>query len=235
MSKAFDSVNHKTLIFKLQDVGTSSHTVQWFRSYLSNRKQVVRIHSTLSEPLPVTSGVPQGSILGPLLFSIYTNDLSLIPQKCSTQSYVDDTKLITSFQLKDNLDAITDLKDDLFKIGEWCSNNLLLLNPGKAKLMIFGSRQMRPKLQFHSLPFMGKDIVPTDTAKDLGVILDSNLTYDEHVIKTASSCIKKVVGTFPKKILKSRLLQIPFSVFSRGISHQKDNHNREQKPFIKST
>ena len=148
MSKAFDSVNHKTLIFKLQDVGTSSHTVQWFRSYLSNRKQVVRIHSTLSEPLPVTSGELQGSVLGPLLFSIYMKNLSLIPQKCSTQSYVDDTKLITSFQLKDNLDAITDLKDDLFKIGEWCSNNLLLLNPGKTKLMIFGSRQMRAKLQF---------------------------------------------------------------------------------------
>ena len=113
-SKAFYSVNHETLILKLQDVGTSSHTLQWFHSHLSNRKQVVRIHSTLSEPLPVTSSVPQGSILGPLLFSIYTNDLSSIPQKCSTQSYVDDTKLITSFQLKDNLDAITDLKDDLF-------------------------------------------------------------------------------------------------------------------------
>ena len=134
--------------------------------------QVVRIYSTLSEPLPVTSGVTQGGILGPLLFSIYRNDLSSIPQKCSTQSYVDDTKLITSFQLKDNLDAITDLKDDLFKIGEWCSNNLLLLNPSKTKLMIFGSRQMRAKLQFHSLSFTGKDIVSSDTAKDLGVTLD---------------------------------------------------------------
>ena len=61
-----------------------------------------------------------------------------------------------------------------------------------SKLMIFGSRQMRAKLQFHSLPFMGKDIVPSDTAKDLGVILDSNFTYDEHIIKTASSCMSRL-------------------------------------------
>ena len=165
----------------------------------------------------MTSGVPQGSILGPVLFSIYTNDLSSIPQKCSTQSYVDDTKLITSFQLKDNLDAITDLKDDLFKIGEWCSNNLLLLNPSKTKLMIFGSRQMRAKLQFHSLSFMGKDIMPSDTAKDLGVILDSNLTYDEHIIKTASSCmsclgqINRVKYVFDKRTLLTIINSLVFS------------------------
>ena len=62
----------------------------------------------------------------------------------------------------------------------------------QTKLMIFGSRPMRAKLQFHSFPFLGKDIVPTDTAKDLGMILDSNLTYDEHIIKTASPCMSRL-------------------------------------------
>ena len=68
----------------------------------------------------------------------------------------------------------------------------LITQSWQNQVMIFGSRQMRAKLQFHSLSFMGEDIVPTDTAKDLGVILDSNLTYDEHVIKTASSCMSRL-------------------------------------------
>ena len=159
---------------------------------VSGRRQVVRIHSTLSEPLPVVSGVPQGSILGPLLFSIYTNDLPSVPQKCSSQSYVDDTKLTISFQLKDKLDAITNIKDDLLKISKWCSNNFLLLNPGKTKLMVFGSRQLRAKLDDFCFPFMGKDLVSVHTAKDLGVTLDSNLSYDEQVIKTVSSCMSRI-------------------------------------------
>ena len=112
-------------------------------------------------------------------------------QKCSSQSYVDDTKLILSFQLKDKLDAITDIKDDLLTISEWCSNNLLL-NPGKTKLMVFGSSQLWAKLDEFCFPFMGKDLVPVHTAKDLGVTLDSNLSYDEQVIKTVSSCMSRL-------------------------------------------
>ena len=94
MSQAFDSIDHDILITKLRDVGLSCSSTEWFKSYLSLRYQVVKIQASTSDKLPVTSGVPQGSILGPLLFSIYTNDLSLVPKHCSTQGYVDDTKLL---------------------------------------------------------------------------------------------------------------------------------------------
>ena len=117
-----------TLLLKLLDVGASGSVIQWFHSSLTERRQVVRIQSKMSETLPVVNGLPQASIIGPLLFSIYTNDLPLIPQKCSSQSYVDDTKLAISFQMKETLEAFADLRNDLHRIGEWCCNNLLLLN-----------------------------------------------------------------------------------------------------------
>jgi len=83
MSKAFDSMDHNLLLVKLQDVGASPLALQWFRSYLTARYQVVTIGTASSERLQVASGVLQGSILGPLLFSIYMNDLPLVPQHCS--------------------------------------------------------------------------------------------------------------------------------------------------------
>ena len=98
MIKAFHSVNHKLMISKPQDAGVSSSCTEWSRSYSSGKQQVLRINSALSEPLPIVSGIPQGSILAPLLFSTYTNDLTCVTMKCMVKSYVDDTKL--SFDLK---------------------------------------------------------------------------------------------------------------------------------------
>ena len=110
--KAFDSIDHQILLAKLQDIGSSRSAIKWFESYLTSRYQYVRINTTLSTKLPVSSGVPQGSILGPLLFNICVNDLPSVPESCSSQCYVDDTKLLMSFQLHDQHAAIAKMNKD---------------------------------------------------------------------------------------------------------------------------
>ena len=111
MSKAFDNINHEILLAKLKNVGVSSSCLSWFKSYLSERYQTERINSTLSDKLPVVSGVPQGSILGSLLFSIYVNDASSRIKECSSESYVDDTKLLLSFHINNSSTALVDLNE----------------------------------------------------------------------------------------------------------------------------
>jgi len=143
MSKAFDSVYHETLTLK-QDVGASNPVIQWFCSYPNDRRQVVRIYSTLSEPLPINCGVPQGCVLGPLLFSIYTNVVPSAPQKCSVQSYAYDTKLVISFKMKDAVIAFADLRDDLHAISQSCSKNLFCLTRAKLNLRCLAAGKCIP-------------------------------------------------------------------------------------------
>ena len=187
-----DEVPNNNRPISLQDVGASPPVIHWFYSYLSSRYQVVRINTTLSDRLPVASGVPQGSILGPLLFNIYVNDLPLVPEHCAPQCYVDDTKLLMSFRLQDQSSVMDKMNKDLLKIRNWCFDNQLLLNPDKTKLIIFGSRQMATKVEDFRLSLLGKELVPVKVVKDLGIILDSNLTYNEHIITTVSACMKRL-------------------------------------------
>ena len=172
---------------------------------------------TLSNALPLTSGVPQGSILGPLLFSVYVNDLPSVPRKCTTECYVYDTKLQISFKLQDCPNAVIDLNDDLLLIRNWCFDNLLLLNPDKTKLMVFGSRQLTSRLPDFRITLLGKELVPVSSAKDLGVILDPNITFDDHILKTASLCmsslaqISRVKHVFKRDTLVTIINALVFS------------------------
>ena len=138
-------------------MGASVSVLECFRSYLTSRYQAVRINTTLSGKLPVICGVPRGSILGGLLFSIYVNDLPSIPENCSPQGYVDDTKLLMSFQLQDKEEVMTRKNQDMLRIRDWCFSNKLLLNPEKTKLVVFGSRQMTAKVNDFRLALLGKE------------------------------------------------------------------------------
>ena len=99
MSKAFDSICHDLMLSKLCRIGVSNAACNWFGSYLSQRNQVVNIASCISNPLPLSVGVPQGSILGPVLFTLYVNDLLSVPKHCRAMGYVDDTKIFLGLSL----------------------------------------------------------------------------------------------------------------------------------------
>ena len=189
MSKAFDSINHSIILSKIQDIGASTSALRWFTSYLSGRNKEVCINSTLSDALPLASGIPQGSILGPLLFTIYVNNLPTVPKNCSSDCYVDDTKLYMSFGVHDCKNAVVAMNEDLLRFCNWCFDNGLLINQDKTKLIIYGSRQMTERLpQFH-LSLLGKELVPTQSVKDLGVTFDKNLIFNNHIVNPVSSCM----------------------------------------------
>ena len=166
---------------------------EWFKSYLADRSQYVRIGTTTSTTAPLTHGIPQGSVLSLFLFNIYTDSLPLIPEFCNIESYVDDSKEYLSFSLPILDCSLSTLEDDLHRVFEWCCKNSLLINPDKTKMMVIGSQQLLQQLEHTvSIDFIGKTLEPVAQVKDLGTTLDSNLKYNEHMQRLSSSCISKL-------------------------------------------
>ena len=140
LQKAFDTIDHDILLKKLSAIGFSNHTIGWFKSYLSNRLFRVNLENCYSDPSNITCGVPQGSILGPLLFLIYVNDM---PQavKSNLFLYADDSCLV--FQGKDVIEIEKQLNEDFTNICEWFVDNRLSIHfsEDKTKSIIFASKR----------------------------------------------------------------------------------------------
>ena len=181
LSKAFDSIDHMSLLKKLRAMGTSKEAIEWFRSYLTGRKRSVRIGCETSEPRLVSYSVPQGSILGPALFNIFINDLPSVPKVGSLECYVDDSQLYLSFPIRDATLAADQLTEDLRNIAAWRCKNSLLIKPDKTKLLVLGTPQMLTKIPNDPrITLLSKEITSSKSAKNL---------YNEHTTQVSSKFI----------------------------------------------
>ena len=190
LKKAFDTVNYDILLKKLHNYGVTGNTLNWFKSYLSSRMQAVNVNCTLSDFKHVNIGIPQGSILGPLLFIIYVNSLpDCIDCKCIM--YADDTTLL--FKSADSTSLQSHMNDCMLKIAHWFEINKLTLNIKKTKYMIFGTNNALRNFDDISLNY-GNDIIErVYNFKYLGVIFDPILAWNEH-IDYISSIVSQQIG-----------------------------------------
>lgn len=175
MSKAFDSLNHNILLSRLRRLGLTSHYLSWFASYLSDWKQRERCGDAVSQTFPLTHSFRQGSILGPVLFTIYIDGLIL-------------SVIVLKIKVADVDNAIASVNADLQQICKWCVKDSLLLNPDKTKLLVIGLRQL--------ITILDKIISPVPFARDSGVPIDERLPYDTHITKTVSFCFNQYISTY---------------------------------------
>ena len=207
LSKAFDTLDHTILLQKLKHYGIDGKALHLCESYLTNRSQYVEINGVKSGQLPITTGVPQGSILGPLLFIIYINDFSLSSQAFTFISYADDTTLfstVSNLTNTPNIDPNCLINEELFKINEWLEINKLSLNIAKTKFMLFHMHNKKvntltPK-NFNTI------IEKVEEFNFLGLTLDTHVNWKKHSEKVSNKC-SRIIGilnrlkhTLPQRI-----------------------------------
>jgi hypothetical protein len=217
-SKAFDTVDHKILLDKLYFYGIRGTPHLWLESYLSERVQFTTFDGKQSEYKPIKCGVPQGSILGPLLFLIYINDLAFISETIYSIMFADDTSI---FLTGKNLDEIiSSLNDELQIIVQWLDSNKLSLNIDKTHYMIFKPRN-KDIIHNTQLTIRSQNISKVDNCKFLGVMLDDQLNWQTHInyIKNKVAKATGVLYNVRRNLLRKHMITLYNSLIYPYLSY----------------
>ena len=210
LKKAFDTVDHELLIQKLPHYGITNNTLLWINNYLNNRTQITKINDINSDSMPIKCGVPQGSILGPLLFTIFINDLPDTIKHCNVTLYADDTALIVAGKTSDEIQNY--LKKDLVNTKKWLDDSKLSLNVNKTKSMLIGTNQRLAKTTPLALKIDNKPIEQVHAFKYLGLWIDSNYKFKTHLDKIKHKIAFKVISLMRiKSYISKKYRQLIFN------------------------
>ena len=197
-SKAFDKVDIGILCHKMKSMGISGTLAKWIHNFLTNRKQHILVNGTMSKPSDVKSGVPQGTVLGPILFLILINDIDK-DVSSSVSLFADDTRVMRQVQQEEDVE---DLQKDLDKIYNWQKENNMIFNGKKFEMMRYGKNSdLKNNTSYFSPEY--EDIIEVkDTLRDLGIIMSDNASFKNHIQKVCTSVKQKcawVLRTFQNR------------------------------------
>ena len=195
--KAFDCVQHPILLDKLGAMNLDETVTNWIKDYLTHRQQRVLANDTYSSFQNVTQGVPQGSVLGPLFYIIYANDLSKVVKNCEIALYADDTVLYIS--CKNFETSVRKLQEDIDSLSQWCIRNGIMANTDKTKVMVFGSSNSLTKVPPFEIKFGTTPLQTVTSYTYLGITLDNHLNYNLH--------INTIIGSVTSKLKQFRRMR----------------------------
>ncbi len=188
LSAAFDTVDHAILLSRLTNMGVTGRALSWFRSYLTGRTQTVQIHGFKSKAHNLSCGVPQGSVMGPILFLAYLTPLGNIMHQSghSFMLYADDNQIYIVFRREALTETKISSEQCVADVKSWLVDNKLKFNDDKTEVLLIQSKYRKP-VSLESIQVGNAQIVPTERARNIGVIFDSLFSFDHHIINMAKN------------------------------------------------
>ena len=212
IKKCFDTINHKILLKKLSYYGFNDNVVEWFKAYLQNRTQVVKCHNVVSREMNIEVGIPQGSVMGPILFLIYINDINMHIHLGTCNLFADDN--ITYKAGSTKIDTQNGLQQSVDSVDSWYNHNKQVVNAVKSYTMLMSTSQKESKdistdNENLNIRLGTEDLKCVDSVPYLGVIIDKNLSWNEKVNQLSKKLASRVAmlsrlkNVLPDHALKS--------------------------------